>query len=657
MVRVIGSVAALLSLSGVLLPHAAGPASATAAASIAQITTPVFTAGVIAAARDGDPSITAVAVSGTEAVPVVTVRGTGFGALASLGSAQPAGACGGSGSDYQNNFYLSDLTGRWNAGQGPGDCVGVVISSYSDTVVVFSFGSSYADLGENLAEDDAITMTVLGATFSGFAFYPRIGPSVTTTSAPLATADRAYSATLTASGGTAPYTWSKDGGILPPGLKLSPGGVISGTPRAAGAWRLTVKVTDSTTPVRYWALARLSIRVRGLHVTTRALPDGKAGAAYSAQLAAAGGPAPYRWSLARGSLPAGLSLTRDTGRISGTPASADTESTSVITLRVQARRESAAKSLSITIDISPGPVISYRTFAGGRVTLRPWPGRRVAVLVRPGSFGDRRIMTRIVLAFDEAWDFYAAMTGRQPALFRQYRKRDSIAVVTTSCGAACSYLGATGTEINPQYFQALYDGVRTSNVYDQAMFYEFGRNFWFYGSQLAPATTYGDTVTTGYAVFMRFESMNAIGIKGGHYNDTPFPTFERQVWGIAHSYDSDLSKNFANTLAVGQSPSVYGGTDFFASIVDLLAAHYGGHCFIRHFLAAALTRPGISTDNAAVTNFVRAASHAAGAGLGPFFYDYWAFPQPDGTTNPRAPGGIAALPKPSSSSPCPAPTH
>ncbi len=654
MLRVIGSVTALLSLSGALSAHAAGPASATAATSAVQTTTSVFTAGVSAAARTSDPRITALAVSGTETDPVVTVHGTGLGTLTSLGSPQPPGACGGSGSDFQSNFYFSDLTAGWNAGQGPGDCVGVVISSYSDTAVAFSFGSSYAGLGENLAEDDSITMTVLGSSFSGAAFYPGIGPSVTTTRVRLAAAGRPYSATLTASGGTAPYTWSEDGGTLPPGLKLSRSGAISGTPSAAGAWRVTVKVTDSSTPVRYWALAALSIRVTGLHVTTQALPDGKAGRAYSARLAAAGGHGRYRWSLARGSLPTGLSLARDTGRISGTPASADTESTSDITVRVRANGKSASRSLSITIDISPRPVISYRKFVGGHVRLQPWPGRRVAVLVPPGSFGDPRIMTRIVLAFDKAWDFYATTTGRQPALYRQYHKRDSIAVVTMSCGAACSYLGATGSEINPPYFQALYQGVRASNEYDQAMFYEFGRNFWFYGPQLAPATTYGDTVTTGYAVLMRFESMNAIGINAGPYNGTPFPAFERQVWGIAHSYDSDLSKTFADTLAVGQSPSVYGGTDFFASIVHLLAARYGGHCFIRRFLASVLTRPSTSSDDAAVANFVRAASHVAGVNLKPFFYDYWAFPQPDGKNNPRTSGGIAALPRPSKSSLCPA---
>ncbi|MGI5243957.1 ExeM/NucH family extracellular endonuclease [Dactylosporangium sp. CA-139066] len=50
--------------------------------------------------------------------------------------------------------------------------------------------------------------------------------------------------TLSAAGGTSPYTWSADG--LPAGLSVSSGGVVSGTPSAAGTSSVTVTATDST---------------------------------------------------------------------------------------------------------------------------------------------------------------------------------------------------------------------------------------------------------------------------------------------------------------------------------------------------------------------------------------------------------------------------
>jgi hypothetical protein len=55
----------------------------------------------------------------------------------------------------------------------------------------------------------------------------------------------AFSQTLTASGGTAPYTYSIFAGALPTGLGLSSGGVISGTPTVTGYYSFTVRATDN----------------------------------------------------------------------------------------------------------------------------------------------------------------------------------------------------------------------------------------------------------------------------------------------------------------------------------------------------------------------------------------------------------------------------
>jgi hypothetical protein len=57
----------------------------------------------------------------------------------------------------------------------------------------------------------------------------------------------AYTDTLTAVGGTTPYTWSVSAGSLPPGLTLPAAtGVLAGTPTTAGTFSFTVKVTDAT---------------------------------------------------------------------------------------------------------------------------------------------------------------------------------------------------------------------------------------------------------------------------------------------------------------------------------------------------------------------------------------------------------------------------
>ncbi len=83
--------------------------------------------------------------------------------------------------------------------------------------------------------------------------------AILTTSLPLGTVGTAYSATLSASGGTGPYTWTVVGGSLPPGLGLNPGG-ISGTPAAAGLFSFTVQAGDSGSPPQA-ATTNLSIQI------------------------------------------------------------------------------------------------------------------------------------------------------------------------------------------------------------------------------------------------------------------------------------------------------------------------------------------------------------------------------------------------------------
>jgi hypothetical protein len=56
----------------------------------------------------------------------------------------------------------------------------------------------------------------------------------------------AFTGTLTAAGGTLPYSWSIAAGTLPPGLTLGPAtGAITGSPSTPGTFPFTVAVTDA----------------------------------------------------------------------------------------------------------------------------------------------------------------------------------------------------------------------------------------------------------------------------------------------------------------------------------------------------------------------------------------------------------------------------
>jgi predicted outer membrane repeat protein len=64
---------------------------------------------------------------------------------------------------------------------------------------------------------------------------------------PGGTYNAAYSQTLSASGGTAPYSIAVFTGALPAGITLSSAGVLSGTPTATGPFSFTATATDSST--------------------------------------------------------------------------------------------------------------------------------------------------------------------------------------------------------------------------------------------------------------------------------------------------------------------------------------------------------------------------------------------------------------------------
>jgi hypothetical protein len=59
-----------------------------------------------------------------------------------------------------------------------------------------------------------------------------------------------YSLTVTAAGGTTPYTFSQVGGNLPAGMSVATDGTISGTPGANGTFVVHVQVTDSADRLR-----------------------------------------------------------------------------------------------------------------------------------------------------------------------------------------------------------------------------------------------------------------------------------------------------------------------------------------------------------------------------------------------------------------------
>jgi hypothetical protein len=126
-------------------------------------------------------------------------------------------------------------------------------------------------------------------------------------------------------------------GVFPPGLSLSSEGNITGTPTTPGSYSFYATVSWSNTPPcvsqspsdRRFVI-NVNPPVQRLIVATSGLPEATINQAYAAPALSASGGTVTSWSVASGTLPAGLTLNAN-GTISGTPTQSG-----VFTFTVQA---------------------------------------------------------------------------------------------------------------------------------------------------------------------------------------------------------------------------------------------------------------------------------------------------------------------------------
>ena len=129
--------------------------------------------------------------------------------------------------------------------------------------------------------------------------------------------------TLSASGGTAPYTYTQTGGSLPPGMNFNAASAtFSGTPTEDGSYIIDLSVSDSASNTKTLSYA---LDVPAPTFVFQPLPQMAVGVPYSQAIQVSGGTAPYHgFTVTSGSLPNGLSLNASSGVLSGTPSTAAT---------------------------------------------------------------------------------------------------------------------------------------------------------------------------------------------------------------------------------------------------------------------------------------------------------------------------------------------
>lgn len=130
--------------------------------------------------------------------------------------------------------------------------------------------------------------------------------------------------TFSVTEGTAPYVFTESSGALPPGLELSSTGTLFGTPTAAGTFAVDIRVTDANGCSTVISFCGIDIGAGScpggttITLSPPALPAATPGEPYLQVITAAGGTAPYTFSVSAGVLPPGLVLS-PAGTISGAP--------------------------------------------------------------------------------------------------------------------------------------------------------------------------------------------------------------------------------------------------------------------------------------------------------------------------------------------------
>ncbi len=295
----------------------------------------------------------------------------------------------------------------------------------------------------------------------------------------------------------------------------------------------------------------------------------------------------------------------------------------------------------------PATTITYQTIFTqtdtdqNSVDLYPWLGRNIALLTPTAQDLDQVAMSRLINAYDRAYDYYKETLGFEPTSYARgnYSDRTTIAVVHNTCGAGCGWVGFDGIEIMNSIFTSSYESMLSLREIGQPVFYELGRNFYKISDKIGyiedSSKGEADPVGTGFAIYMRFKSMEAIGVQGASFKGVDFEEFREEVEALVDSYESDPSWTWENSLNIGKAPKDrkslgLGATDLWASFLLRIEQEFTDQPlqadFAKNFFAEIAQRNGAKTTQDAVDNFILSACAASQRNLIDQFVNVWHWP-------------------------------
>ncbi|WP_348270052.1 putative Ig domain-containing protein [Edaphobacter paludis] len=303
-----------------------------------------------------------------------------------------------------------------------------VISGTATAGGAFSFTVTAKD-ANNFTATQAYSFTIAAPTIT-----------LTPTTLPSPTIEKAYSQIVSATGGASPYTYSISAGALPSGLTLSsPTGGISGTATASGTFSFTVttKDTNNFTATQTYSF---TINAPTITLTPITLPSPTVGVAYSQAVSANGGIAPYTYTISAGALPMGLTLSSTTGVISGTETAANTSSFTV------KAKDSDGFTATQTYSITVARQASQTTVSASSLVATPAQTVTLTATVSATVAGTSVMPTGTVTFLDNGTQVgTAALSGGTATLVAPSLPAGATAVITGTYAGDGDFLASTSS--------------------------------------------------------------------------------------------------------------------------------------------------------------------------------------------------------------------
>lgn len=271
-----------------------------------------------------------------------------------------------------------------------------------------------------------------------------------------------------------------------------------------------------------------------------------------------------------------------------------------------------------------------------------WEGRRL-VLLSLSPDHDSVTVGRYLTSLEAAIEIYETVTnGYAPSTrsiwSRTFHGKPVLAQIPEhvgiSCGGnACTAPGTHGIEMRWRPLESALWLIQRFDVYEMTAFYELGRSYWNWQLCSPPLVWHPDDATvTGYAVLMRFVTMDALKLEQGPEGQLSGAAWRQTTLNaesvVANSPSLTLKDLLFNPVVsrdwqVQRPLGNLSRVDLWASVMHYLGASHGGIEFYRDFFSNCGRLPSARTSSEAMQNWITLSSIAAGRDLTAVFRDRW----------------------------------